>query len=315
MPRGRHLSRTLRALAALACWALPPAAAEAAPVDTVESTVAAVALPVQNAGEDVAGVTRPVAEALTPSGPVPGPSDPAAGAPVDETVAPIAHGATGAVPASAAAVPQEQLHEPAKAGASHITAGASAERSGGRAEREQGSGAGAGRHPSPQRGVTAEGSAKEVSSAAEEASKASAQPLAPSPEPDSGPLAAASGAAMGSLRRRLRTARRLAPPRGPATAARRLHAAGRLPAGGLPCGARAARLARSVSQEPGPLPAADLLSDGSSTSASLQPVAALADEAGGSQPLTGLGLVALLLAGLTLLSSGAAVRRGSLAAG
>ena len=66
---------------------------------------------------------------------------------------------------------------------------------------------------------------------------------------------------------------------------------------------------------PGTRPATDLLSDGSSTSASLQTVAALADEAGGSLPLTGLGLVALLLTGLTLLSSGAAVRRGSPAAG
>jgi|SRR5215211_660795 len=200
MPRGRHLSRTLRAFAALACWALPPAAVEAAPLDTVNSTVAAVAPPVQKAAEDVVGIALPVAGAPTPPGLVQSPSPPAGGDPVEQTVAPIGHGVGGAVPASAATVPQPQLHEPARAGLSHNAASASAERSGGRAEREQGSGVVAGRHPSPQHSVTADGSAKDVSSAAEEA-KASAQPLAPSPEPDSGPMAAAaaSGAAMGSL--------------------------------------------------------------------------------------------------------------------
>jgi hypothetical protein len=60
---------------------------------------------------------------------------------------------------------------------------------------------------------------------------------------------------------------------------------------------------------------ADLLSDGSSTSASLRPVSAVLGAAAESLPLTGLGLLGLLLAGLTLLSSGAALRRGSVAAG
>jgi hypothetical protein len=44
-------------------------------------------------------------------------------------------------------------------------------------------------------------------------------------------------------------------------------------------------------------------------------VSAVLGAAAESLPVTGLGLVALLLAGLALVSSGAAVRRGSLAAG
>jgi hypothetical protein len=66
---------------------------------------------------------------------------------------------------------------------------------------------------------------------------------------------------------------------------------------------------------PATRPATDLLRDGSSTSASLQPASAVLDTAAESLPLTGLGLVGLLLAGLTLLSGGAALRRGSVAAG
>jgi hypothetical protein len=65
----------------------------------------------------------------------------------------------------------------------------------------------------------------------------------------------------------------------------------------------------------GTVPATDMLTDGSATNASLRPVAAVLDAAAESLPLTGLGLVGVLLAGLALVSSGAAVRRGSVAAG
>jgi hypothetical protein len=70
-----------------------------------------------------------------------------------------------------------------------------------------------------------------------------------------------------------------------------------------------------------PTPAVDILEDGgsfgdgSSTSAAFVPVAAVDVAQAGSLPLTGLALLALLLAGLLLLSSGFALRRWSVAAG
>jgi hypothetical protein len=69
------------------------------------------------------------------------------------------------------------------------------------------------------------------------------------------------------------------------------------------------------------VPAVDILEDGgsagdgSSTNAGFAPVAAVDLAQAGKLPLTGLGLLVLLLAGLLLVSSGAALRRGSVAAG
>jgi hypothetical protein len=202
MPFWRHLSRTLLVLAAaLVPWALVPAAADAATLDTVESTVGASAPPVQSAAEGVAAVVRPVVgDATGPSHPVTTPSTPAGEDPVAQTVDPIAGDAAAAVPATAATAPQFHLHEPATAGKSRIAASASVTRRGGSAEREQGSEGDAGRHPSPQRSVTALDRVKDISGAAEEASRATAEPLTPAPEPGSDPMAAdadAFGAAAG----------------------------------------------------------------------------------------------------------------------
>jgi hypothetical protein len=196
MPSLRHLSRTLLVLAAaLVPCALVPAWADAAALDTVESTVGPAAPPGQSAAEDASGVVRPVVEHSTgPSGPVTTPSAPAGDDPVAQTVDPIARGAAAAAPASVSTAPQFHLHEPATAGKSRIAASASAERSGGSAEREQGSEGDAGRHPSPQRSVTALDRVKDVSGAAEGASKATAEPLTPAPEPGSDPMAAAADA-------------------------------------------------------------------------------------------------------------------------
>ncbi|MEA2408666.1 MAG: hypothetical protein QOE69_2785, partial [Thermoleophilaceae bacterium] len=69
------------------------------------------------------------------------------------------------------------------------------------------------------------------------------------------------------------------------------------------------------------VPAMDILEDGgsagdgSSTNAGFAPVAAVDLAQAGTLPLTGLGLLVLLLAGLLLVSSGFALRRGSVAAG
>ncbi len=194
-------------LSVFAPWALLPAAAGAAPLQTVQSTASTVAPRVERTAEDVADVARPALDALTtppdpvttPSDPVTAPSDPAGEGPIAKTVDPIAHGTGATAPSGAATVPQPYFSEPAKSGVSRIAASASAERSGGRAEREQGSGVVAGSHPSPQRSVTVNGSARQVSSAATVALEAAAAPLAPAPEPSSGPTAgvAASGASAG----------------------------------------------------------------------------------------------------------------------
>jgi hypothetical protein len=67
----------------------------------------------------------------------------------------------------------------------------------------------------------------------------------------------------------------------------------------------------------GTIPVTDVLEDGdgSSTSALLRPATSFIAAQAGDLPLTGLGLGALLLMGLLLLSSGTALRRGSVAAG
>src|SRR6266498_1747968 len=103
MPLRRHLSRTLLVLSVFAPWALLPAAAGAATLQTVQSTAGTVAPPVGRTAEDVADVAQPALDALTtppdpvttPSDPVTAPSDPAGEGPIAKTVDPIAHG-TGA---------------------------------------------------------------------------------------------------------------------------------------------------------------------------------------------------------------------------
>ena len=62
------------------------------------------------------------------------------------------------------------------------------------------------------------------------------------------------------------------------------------------------------------LPAVDILDD-SSTSAGLEPASAVLAADAESLPLTGLAVAVLFLTGLALLSGGAALRRGSVAAG
>ena len=200
MPLRRLLSGILLVLAALAAGALLPAAADASPLQPLQSTAVALAEPAQAAAADVAGVGRPVLDAVSaPSRPVESPSAPSGRGPIARTVEPIADGAAATVPPSGATLPPQHLHEPAEAGASRATASASVVRSGGRAEREQGSGAYVGSHPSPRRSVTAHDRAQQVPSAARVASEATAKPLALAPEPSSGPLTdgAGSGASTG----------------------------------------------------------------------------------------------------------------------
>jgi LPXTG-motif cell wall-anchored protein len=66
---------------------------------------------------------------------------------------------------------------------------------------------------------------------------------------------------------------------------------------------------------PGLGPGTDTLEDGGSPSAGLRPVSAVLGVSAESLPLTGLGVTLLFLTGLMLLSSGAVLRRRSVAAG
>jgi hypothetical protein len=59
----------------------------------------------------------------------------------------------------------------------------------------------------------------------------------------------------------------------------------------------------------------DDLQDGSPTSTGFRLASDFTPDAAGTLPLTGLGVAALFLIGLVLLSGGAAIRRGSVAAG
>jgi hypothetical protein len=121
MPLRRRPSRTLIALAVLACCAVAPAAAQAAALDsTVQSTVGATPQPVQQAAQDVVGAARPAAG----SDPAP-PAPHADGGAVQQTVAPIAGASQAAAPSTATAVPAPHLREPAHARVSHISADAS----------------------------------------------------------------------------------------------------------------------------------------------------------------------------------------------
>jgi hypothetical protein len=115
----RHLSRTLLVLASLACWAVVPASADAALLDTVDSTVAPVAPPVQTTAQDVVDAVQPAVSAGTT------PAPEADGGAVQQAVAPIADATGATVPSVAASAPATRLNEPARASVHRISARAS----------------------------------------------------------------------------------------------------------------------------------------------------------------------------------------------
>jgi hypothetical protein len=182
MPLRRHLSRRLLVLASLVCWAVVPASAEAALLDTtVESAVEAAPQPLQMAAENVVGAARPAA-GTEPAAPAPQ----ADGGAVQQTVAPIA-GTTGtAVPSPAVAVPAAHLREPAHGRVSHISARSSAaRRPAGRGATRPGT---TGRAAAPTRPAAEQGTGRRSTHRADAASAAHpASPAQPAPEPRSGP--------------------------------------------------------------------------------------------------------------------------------
>ena len=178
-------------LVAIGCWAIAPASAQAAVLDsTVQSTVEAVPQPVQQAAQDVVGAARPAAGS-EPAAPAPH----ADGGAVQQTVAPIA-GTTGAAVSSAAvAVPAGHLREPGRGRVSHISASASSRPSGERVERPGTSN----RAASPRRSAahTAAGARPTRQAEATVSATRSATPAQQAPEPRSG-LSGADGVAAGS---------------------------------------------------------------------------------------------------------------------
>lgn len=137
-------------LVALGCWAIVPASAHAALLDsTVQSTVEAAPQPVQKAAQDVVGAARPAAGS-EPAAPAPH----ADGGAVQQTVAPIA-GTTGtAVPSPAVAVPAGRLRERGHGRVSHISARASSRPGSERVERPGTSNRAASPSPSAARTAT-----------------------------------------------------------------------------------------------------------------------------------------------------------------
>lgn len=178
-------------LVAIGCWAIAPASAQAAVLDsTVQSTVEAVAQPVQTAAQDVVGAARPAAGS-EPAAPAPH----ADGGAVQQTVAPIAGTTGAAVPSPAVAVPAGHLREPGRGRVSHISASASSRASGERVERPGTSNRAA--SPSRSAAHTATGPRPTRQAEATVSATRSATPAQQAPEPRSG-LSGADGAAAGS---------------------------------------------------------------------------------------------------------------------
>ena len=178
-------------LVALACWAIVPASAHAALLDsTVQSTVEAAPQPVQKAAQDVVGAARPAAGS-EPAAPAPH----ADGGAVQQTVAPIAGTTGAAVPSPAVAVSAGHLREPGHGRVSHISASASSRPSGERVERPGTSN----RVASPTRSAAHTAAGPRPTRQAEAAARAthSATPAQQAPEPLSG-LSGADGAPAGS---------------------------------------------------------------------------------------------------------------------
>jgi hypothetical protein len=191
MPLRRLLSRTLLVLVAIGCWAIAPASAHAALLDsTVQSTVEAVPQPVQKPAQDVVGAARPAAGS-EPAAPAPH----ADGGAVQQTVAPIAGTTGAAVPSPAVAVPASHLREPGHGRVSHISASASRRPSGERVERPGTSNRAA--RPSRSAAHTATGPRPTRQAEAAVSAARSATPAQQAPEPRSG-LSGADGAAAGS---------------------------------------------------------------------------------------------------------------------
>ena len=192
MPLRRLLSRTLLAFVAIGCWAIAPASAHAALLDsTVQSTVDAAPQPVQKATQDVAGAARPAAGS-EPAAPAPH----ADGGAVQQTVAPIAGTTGAAVPSPAVAVPAGHLREPGHGRVSHISASASSRPSGERVERP-GTSNPAASSPSRSAAHTATGPRPTRQAEAAASAAHSVTPAQQAPEPRSG-LSGADGAAAGS---------------------------------------------------------------------------------------------------------------------
>ena len=178
-------------LVALACWAVVPASAHAALLDsTVQSTVEAAPQPVQKAAQDVVGAARPAAG----SGPA-APAPHTDGGAVQQTVAPIAGTTGAAVPSPAVAVSAGHLREPSHGRVSHISASASSRPGGARVERPGTSN----RVASSSRSAARTAAGPRPTRQAEAAARAahSATPAQQVPEPLSG-LSGADGAPGGS---------------------------------------------------------------------------------------------------------------------
>jgi hypothetical protein len=191
MPLRRLLSRTLLVLVAIGCWAIAPASARAALLDsTVQSTVEAAPQPVQKATQDVVGAARPAAGS-EPAAPAPH----ADGGAVQQTVAPIAGTTGAAVPSPAVAVPAGHLRDPGHGRVSHLSASASGRPSG---ERVEGPGT-SNRAASPSRSAATATGPRPVRQAVAAAARAahSTTPAQQAPEPRSG-LSGADGGAAGS---------------------------------------------------------------------------------------------------------------------
>jgi hypothetical protein len=192
MPLRRLLSRTLLVLVAIGCWAIAPASARAALLDsTVQSTVEAAPQPVQKATQDVVGAARPAAGS-EPAAPAPH----ADGGAVQQTVAPIAGTTGAAVPSPAVAVPAGHLREPDHGRVSHISASASGRPSGERVERPGTSNPAASPSRSAAPAATGPRPVRQAVAAAARAAH-STTPAEQAPEPRSG-LSGADGGAAGS---------------------------------------------------------------------------------------------------------------------
>jgi trimeric autotransporter adhesin len=179
-------------LVAIGCWAIAPASAHAALLDsTVQSTVEAVPQPVQKAAQEVVGAARPAAGS-EPAAPAPH----ADGGAVQQTVAPIAGTTGAAVPSPAVAVSAGHLREPGHGRVSHISASASRRSSGERAERP-GTSNRAASSPSRSAARTATGPRPTRQAEAAASAARSASPAQQAPEPRSG-LSGADGASAGS---------------------------------------------------------------------------------------------------------------------
>jgi hypothetical protein len=181
MPLCRQLSRLLVVLVAIACWAVVPAAADAAVTDAVETTLATVAPPVEKTSEDVVGAVQPAVGAVVAPAPAAG------RAPVEKAVAPTTEAAEATVPAAAATAPQAGLNEGSRARVARIAGASSVERVGARHGVHRQSSHGVARQrPSNERGVSLPGAAPDRASAARTARDAAATPSRSSAEPGSG---------------------------------------------------------------------------------------------------------------------------------